>query len=63
MVFMLDGHTFALYGGGQMNVSHPNGVNEWFLLGTEMTNDDIVRSCQAYLYNPSFHRVVSHATG
>ena len=62
MVFALDGVTFALWGGGQMNASHPDGRNDWFLLGTAMTDGDIVRACQAYLYNPSYYREVTGAT-
>lgn len=58
MVFALDGVTFVLWGDGGVHASHPNGRDDFFRLGTDLTDGDIVRACQAYLYNPSFYREV-----
>ena len=57
MVFALDGVTFSVYGLGQVNATSYNGLDEWFhvLSYSETISDsEVVKAAQAYLYNPSF---------
>jgi hypothetical protein len=66
MVFALDDVTFSVYGLGQINATNSKGLDEWFHVlsysDSGISDSQIVKAAQAYLYNPSFRAsLVRHA--